>query len=161
MCSPTVTTSGEFPQPKHELAGSWAGFKILVFLEAHSNPDNLLGTPHFSIPTPGSTPGDSHAKWVFKQPLGMENRGPGGTWDPGVPLKAALRAAQEILRIKKFSKVKKKSLTGKCEYSEGQRALSKMGAIVGGASSWAVLRRRSGQGLVIVRGEFSPTMIFF
>ena len=42
----------------------------------------------------------------------------------------------------------------KCEYSEGQRALSKLGAIGGGASSGAVLRGRSGRGLVIIRGEF-------
>ena len=44
--------------------------------------------------------------------------------------------------------------TGKCEYSEGQRALSKQGAVGGGASSGAVLRGRLGRGLVIIRGEF-------
>ena len=37
---------------------------------------------------------------------------------------------------------------------KGQRALSKLGAIGGGASSGAVLRGRSGRGLVIIRGEF-------
>ena len=44
--------------------------------------------------------------------------------------------------------------TGKCEYSEGQRALSKLDAIGGGASSGAVLWGRLGRGLVIIRGEF-------